>query len=148
MKKNLFLVFTALLTITLSVFAADWVQIYEKIYLDASSLSSYNYYANYNNDKLYSIWGKMLNDGKQNWKVLENYSGKKAWYNKTQWIVNCSKNEIAVKSTVWYDLKEDIIGNYDSNYLDWKSVTPETVGEGIYHTVCRATAPKIKIRSR
>ena len=144
MKKNLFFVLIALTTITLSVFAADWVQIYEKIYLDASSLNEYSYSLNYDNDRIYSIWSKMLNDGKEQWKILEKAAGKKVWYNKTFYVVNCTKKELATKSVIWYDLKDNVVDNYDSNYLDWRSVIPETVGEGIYVNVCRAVAPKFR----
>ena len=142
--KNLLLITVAILTMACCAFAADWIQIYEKQYLDASSLAPYSYNLNFDNDRLYSIWSKNLNDGTQSWQLLEKYSGKKAWYSKTLWVVNCSKKEIAVKSTVWYDLKEDVIDSYNSNYLDWKSITPETVGEGIYTDVCRAVAPKFR----
>ena len=144
MKKNLFLVLITLLTITISVFAADWVQIYEKIYLDASSLGQYNYNLNFDNDRIYSVWSKMLNDGTNTWKDMEKSNGKKIWYNKSLWVVNCTKKEFAIKSVVLYDLKENVVDSYDSNYLDWTSVTPETVGEGIYTDVCRAVAPKFR----
>lgn len=147
MKKNLFFVLITLTTITLSVFAADWVQIYEKIYLDASSLSPYDYNLNFDKDKLYSIWNKALNDGTEIWQELEKASGKKPWYNKSLWIVNCTKKEIAIKSVVSYDIKENVIDNFDDNYLNWQNVVPETIGEGIYTNVCRAVAPKIQIRN-
>lgn len=144
MKKNLFFALFALLTITLSVFAADWVQIYEKIYLDASSLSQYNYNLNFDNDRIYSIWSKMLNDGTNTWKDMEKSTGKKIWYNKSLQVVNCTKKEFAIKSVVSYDLKENVIETSDSDILYWQSVVPETVGEGIYTFVCRAVAPKFR----
>lgn len=147
MKKNLIFVSVAILTFTCCVFAADWVQIYEKIYLDASSLSPFDYYANYNNDRIYSVWSKWLNNGTETWKKLEKESGKKIWYNKTLYVINCTKKEFAIKSSVAYDLKENVVNSYNLDYLEWLSITPETVGEIMYTNVCRATAPQIKIRS-
>ena len=147
MKKNLLFVFVAILTFTCCVFAADWVQIYEKQYLDASSLTPYAYNLNFDNDRIYSIWQKRLNNGAVNWKEIEKEIGKKIWYEKSLMITNCSKKEIAVKSIILYDIKENAVFNYDYSTLDWTSVAPETVGEGIYNTVCRATAPQIKIKS-
>ena len=144
MKKNLFIIFTILLTITNFVFAADWVQIYEKIYLDATSLSPYKYdLYKYNDDRLYSIWEKKLNDGTSPWKDVEKLLGKKLWYNKSLLIVNCTKKEIATKSSIYYDLKNNVAYTYDNSYLDWISVAPETVGELNYTVVCSTVEPNV-----
>ena len=118
------------------MFAADWVQLYEKVYVDASSLSQYNYNMNFDNDRIYSIWSKMLNDGTNAWKDMEKSTGKKIWYNKSLQVVNCTKKEFAIKSTVSYDLNENTVESYDSGILYWQSVVPETVGEEIYLFVC------------
>jgi len=140
MKKNLLFVFAAMLTMACCVFAADWVQIAEKQYLDASSLTTYNYNLNFDNDIIYSIWQKRLNNGTENWKEVEKNIGKKLWYEKSLQIVNCSKKEIAVKSIILYDIKENAIFNYDYYPLDWQSIAPETIGESIYTDVCRTTS--------
>lgn len=135
MKKVFFSVFLSII-MAAPVFAADWVQIDEKRYLDDSSLSKYNYNLNFDNDKIYSIWSKFLNDGTQIWKELEKIIGKKLWYDKTLWVVNCTKKELAIKKSVYYDLKGNVADNSDDSYLDWSSVTPETLGETIYLYVC------------
>lgn len=126
------------------VFAADWVQIAEKQYLDVSSITPYNYDLNFNNDRLYSIWQKNLNNGTENWEEIEKNIGKKIWYYKYLQVVNCSKKEIAVRSIILYDLKENAVFSNDYYPLEWQSVAPDTIGEGIYTDVCRAVAPKFR----
>ena len=120
-----------------SVFAADWVQIGDKIYLDASSLSEYAYDLNFDNSKIYSIWKKGLNDSTDSWKNLEKNYKKKLWYDKTLFVINCSRKELAVKSIVLYDLNENVVDNIDNSYLNWSSIVPETNGEVMYSLVCR-----------
>ncbi len=136
MKKNLLFIFALMLI--LPVFAADWVEIYEKMYLDDSSLSKYKdkYSSSFDTDKIYSIWEKSLNDGTEYWKNAEKIQGKKLWYKKTLWVVNCTKKEIAIKSSVYYDLKENVVDSYEQIYLVWQSVVPETLGELKYSYVC------------
>ena len=140
MKRNLLFVLIALLTMACSVFAAEWVQIGEKIYLDASSVSRYEYRLNFDKDILYSIWKKSLNDGKDTWKNLEKKYGKKLWYDKELLVVNCTKKELAIKSIIDYDLNENVAGSYESSYLEWQSVVPETNGELMYALVCSAAS--------
>ena len=144
MKKNLLLITVAIITMACCVYAADWVQISEKQYLDVSSITSYNYDLNFNNDRLYSIWQKDLNNGTENWKEIEKNIGKKLWYDKYLQIVNCSKKEIAVKSIILYDLKENAVFSNDYYPLEWQSIAPDTIGEGIYTDVCRAVAPNFR----
>ena len=93
MKKNLFFILIVVLTIVCRTYAAEWFQIDEKGYLDVSSLASYEY--NYV-DATYSIWKKSLNNGTDTWKILEKMLGKKLWYNKTLFVINCTKKEIAM----------------------------------------------------
>ncbi len=97
MKRNIFLVFVMILIMSCCTLAAYWVQIDEKIYLHAFSLSPYNHHSNFDKDRLYSIWSKELNNGTEYWKNIEKKLGKKIWYDKTLNIVNCTKREIAKK---------------------------------------------------
>ena len=53
------------------------------------------------------------------------------------------KKEIAIKSTVYYDLKENVAYGNDYIALDWMSVVPETIGELKYNVVCSAVAPNV-----
>lgn len=142
MKKNklFILILTFLVTLNFAI-AADWVQIAEKTYLDASSLSQFKYF---DNDVYYSIWAKNLNNGTDLWKQLEKINGKKIWYNKTLWVVNCSKKEIGTKSSVMYDINENVIYNYEPLYPDWSSIVPETMGEVIYTLVCSTNTANIQ----
>lgn len=136
MKKNLFFVLLAILTLICRAYAAEWVQIGEKSYLDASSMSPYDYRLNFDNDGLYSIWKKSLNDGTDMWKNLEKNLDKKLWYNQSLLIVNCTKKEIAIKSSVTYDLKDKAVSSENLNLLEWRSIVPESNGEFIYTLVC------------
>ena len=77
------------------VFAADWVQIDEKTYLDSSSVHQYQYSLDNRNDRIYSVWLKLLNDGTQIWKEIENDAGKKIWYSLDLDVLNeLIKNQI------------------------------------------------------
>lgn len=144
MKKNLFFVFITFLAITCYVFAADWVQIAEKIYLDTSSLTQHKYDLNYDKDKLYQVWIKNLNDSTEEWKTLEELTGKKPWYKKSLLVVNCTKKEITEKSVVLYDLRENVIDYKTNSYLEWQSIPPETIGEDVYMKICRSTTTDIQ----
>ncbi|MBP3821686.1 hypothetical protein J6G99_08615 [bacterium] len=133
MKKNLFFVLIAMLTMASCVFAAEWIQIGEKSYLDVSSLSPYEYN---HTDVTYSIWKKSLNDGTDTWKNLEKILGKKLWYSKVLFVINCTKKEIGIKSAIHYDLNENVADSNEFIYLNWQSVVPETNGEFMYALVC------------
>ena len=138
MKKILYFVLILLFAVINFAFAADWVQIAEKVYLDESSLSEYNYRYNYDKDLILSVWEKKLNDGTQHWKDIEKILGKKLWYNNSLFVANCSKKQIAIKSSVYYDLKGNVAHSHENNYLEWHSIVPETVGEYEYMLVCSA----------
>ena len=138
MKRSLLLGAIIALLIAIPVFAANWVQIDEKMYLDASSLDVYNYGLNYNNHRIYSIWAKVLNNGNEIWKSREKQSSKKLWYDKVLYITNCSNRQIAIKSILTYDIKENLVEFDESNYIEWTSVAPETTGELVYTLVCKS----------
>jgi hypothetical protein len=145
MKKNLLFALIVMLAMACSVFAAEWVQIGEKSYMDVSSLAPYKY--NYT-DITYSIWKKSLNDGTDTWKNLEKRYGKKIGYNKALFVVNCTKKEIGLKSVVEYDLNEHVVDSYESIYPDWSSVVPETNGELMYTLVCSAANTNVQDADR
>ncbi|MBR6297689.1 MAG: hypothetical protein IKR34_00430 [Candidatus Gastranaerophilales bacterium] len=141
MKKNLFFaLFTLLFTINF-VMAADWIQIGEKLYLDASSWSQYDYYGK---DGFYSIWTKSLNNGDKYWKEVEGIFGKKLWYEKILYVFNCAKKEMAIKSSVYYDLKDNVVNSNENSILEWHSIVPESIGELKYMHACGAVPQSVQ----
>lgn len=135
MKKNIIIIF--LLFTMLPAFASDWVQISEKDYMDLASIDKYNAIGLYRDDILYTAWIKSLNDKSQFWINLEKMLNKKLWYSMSQYVVNCSRKEVATKHSALYDTKDAYI--YDKElYLKWESIVPDTNGEYLYSLVCSA----------
>lgn len=136
MKKK-FLTLIFVLFSAIPVFAADWVQLDTKLYIDNSSITKYKQ-LHYPDRNTYSVWLKWLNDKTSLWTKLEKISKKKLWYYKQMAIIDCANKEVAIRTTTYYDLAEKPVDkiNYEAYYLDWQSIVPESVGETIYHYVC------------
>ena len=136
-------VFIVLLSI-LPCFAFDWVQVDDqgKQFIDISSIQKYNYKYNSGSEKgyYYSFWKKSLNNNSEVYKKFEKIYKKKVWYSMDKIVVNCSNEQFAFKSGVFYDLNDEpIIGSSFENIdamLNWISIVPGTVGNNWYNYVC------------
>lgn len=131
--KKYFFTLTLLILVILPTFAADWFEIYPKIYMDNATYT-YN-----NQTKRAKMWVKKLNsvDSK-----IENINGKKVWYWKTYYEFSCTEQQFRILSSVYYDLQQNVLDNYDSPYNDfstfgWNNVVPDSIGEVLYQTACK-----------
>lgn len=136
MKKIIFILGSIGL-ISLSTYAADWVQTSQKTYLDKSSIIKYN---NTSRNNVYSFWAKYLYNDSEMDKYLEKRYNHKYWYLKSLVLMDCSAKERVVKSVTWYNLKGDVTYNGSTVYgdydLQWVPIIPESIGEVEYNYVC------------
>ena len=110
----------------------------EKTFIDLNSVEPFHETIRYGS-KIYSVWMKCLNKGTDSEKLINKELGKVFWYNKTQYLVDCSKKEISIKSIAYYDLENEPINGVSTIpdfRLNWNSIVPETVGEGLYFIAC------------
>lgn len=116
--KKILLLFCICLGFLLPVFAANWEQIDDKLYIDTDSIERYSERYETEGTRRFSFWIKSLNDGSSYFTKMEKAYGKKVWYTLSRDIVDCNEKTIANKSIVVYDLKSQVI---DSNeeYISW-----------------------------
>ncbi len=136
--KKILLVLYFCFNLTLSVFATDWKQIDDKLYIDIDSIESYSERYETGNTRKFSFWIKSLNDSSSYFTKIEKAYNKKIWYLLSKNIVDCNEKMIANKSFVIYDLKSQVI---DSNeeYIypgSWNSIVPDSIGELYYSNIC------------
>ena len=129
--KKFFVLLGLLLFFVTPVFSATWVQIGNKLYIDRDSISTYIDDYNSSNIEQKTFWIKQLNNGNDNFKKLEKTFNKKVWYVMYQWIVNTKNNTQTIKTTVCYDLKNEVIDYYTTPdvLLTWNRIVPGTNGE-------------------
>lgn len=144
LKRFLLCVCIIILSMTSSVYAADWVQLDVKLYADNSSIKKYMGLYSYERPNTYTVWLKWLNDKSSSWREMENISSQKLWYNKELAIVDCDNNEYAIRSFNYYDLKGQSVSELsgENSFLQWNSVIPESLGESIYSYTCSVAMQK------
>ncbi len=145
MKRILF-IFFVFFNFAVPVFAANWKQMGDKLYIDADSIE--HYFEKYGSDgtKKFSFWIKNLNDKSSHFTRMEKSYGKKVWYILSRNIINCDEKMIANKSIIAYDLKSQVIDSYEETLYagSWNSIVPDSVGELYYTHICLTkSAPKI-----
>ena len=122
--KNTFVGFMLLL-LALPVFAADWLEIDHKIYLDKSSIKH-----NYQTNEV-SAWIKILNDGN-----MQNVSDKKVWFKIINTSFNCSNKTYRNNSYNVYGLKGTVL--YSDNYgSQWETIIPDSNADYWFSIVCK-----------
>lgn len=108
---------------TLPVFAADWVEISYKTYIDKSSIKR-----DYNG---VTSWIKILNDGN-----MENISNKKVWYKILNNTFNCSNKTYKNNSYNVYGLNGTVL--YSDNYsTEWETIIPDSNAEYWHSLLCK-----------
>ncbi|MBR6099436.1 hypothetical protein IKP85_06785 [bacterium] len=126
MKKILILIL--LLFVTTPVFAAQWLELFEKKYIDIESIDVNENY------KIVKFWTKNLRkDPKEK---FPNYMGKMTdyWYSMNRWNIDCINQKSRIETYTVYDLKQNII--YSDNNVDWNPIIPETYADGYYRVFC------------
>ncbi|MDR1326869.1 MAG: hypothetical protein LBJ74_00525 [Heliobacteriaceae bacterium] len=135
MKKWYFILSLLALTI-LPALAADWVEIYYKMYIDSSS-HEYNL-----KTKVARIWIKALNSEGYN---IENINGKKVWYELKYQEFDCAKKQTLMLSSTYYDLQGRVLDSYENPYINaseslrqrsYSTIVPDSIGELLYETAC------------
>ncbi len=130
MKKKIF-VLVVLCSVVLPVFAANWKQIGEKEYIDASSIKPYND----RNKK--EFWVKSLYDGSL--KDIEIKYNIKIAYFINNYIIDCNNKTISLKSWAMYDTNNDwqLGENIPDKKMQKGKIVPETKSELYYKYVCK-----------
>ena len=131
MKKFIILSFVFLLSIP--VFAAEWVQVGDKEYVDKESIFQFNQYGN----EHISFWIKSLNDKSKLFVDFEKAFKTKVWYVKSLWEINCTQKKIIIRDKVVYDLNQNVIYSFDDTFSKWNKIVPDTVGDYYYNTFCK-----------
>lgn len=120
--KKIILVCLCLL-FTAPVFAANWVQVGYKSWMDLDSVK-------YGNDMV-NAWFKDLNPG--DWELSK---GKRIYYTLNNMTFWCSRREFSLQATGEYDLKENLIRTENYRGYQWESIFPESIGESKYNAAC------------
>lgn len=126
--KKVFIIFL-LMFLSMPVFAAEWVELFEKKYIDIESIDVNKNY------KIVKFWTKNLRkDPKEK---FPNYMGKMVdyWFTMDYWNIDCANKKSRIVSYNVYDLNQKIIYSDDKN-LDWNNIIPETYADGYYRFFC------------
>lgn len=121
--KKVFLIAT-IFCFTHCVFAADWVEITHKSYLDTSSIKI-------GNDGYINTWEKILNRGD-----FAPIDGKKVHFFMAYNTYDCKGNRLKTQTLIVYDLNGKVLKSYDYP-TNWSYVVPETNGEAFYKIICK-----------
>lgn len=137
MKKIVFLIVAIVVTFA-PVFARNWVEVANKVYIDADSVEPYIDEFNRQKPSEYIYWSKELNNGSQGYKDLEKDYNKKVWYTLNREIVSCSQKTLTLKVMVVYDLKGNLIEKTEvpSYAMQPSSVVPDSLGELLFNSIC------------
>lgn len=123
--KKILIVFVLMLFS--SAYAADWVEVYHKYYLDLSSFEKH-----YNNGGTYiTVWSKVLNDGD-----MKPRNNKKVWYSKSKEYYDCTNRKVGDSFIIYYGLDGKVLDRYDFGKPVYSEVIPDTVGETLWNYVC------------
>ncbi len=123
----------------LPVYARNWVEVTNKIYIDTDSIEPYINELDRIEKGKFVFWTKNLNDGTQNFKNFENEYNKKIWYVLDKEIISCNQKTLSVKTLIFYDLKGNVINNIEIPYFAHNaySIAPDSIGELFYNGICK-----------
>lgn len=127
MKK--FLIIILLLFFVSPVFASEWFEIFEKLYIDMSSLE-----VNPNKNTI-NFWVKALRKDSKD--TFPNREGKEIpyWYSINKWSLDCNNKKTRIEISAIYDLNGKVI--YSDEYIpEWNTIIPDTYAEGFYRLFC------------
>lgn len=131
MKNRIFIFLLITLIFANIAFAAEWMEIYSKTYLDVSSIKNgEDGYGEYKKTYRYA-WLKKLNNG--NVKPVNN---QKVWYILYYDKYDCTNRKTALQAAYDYNLKGEVIDSYISPIDSWLDVIPDTIGEIAFNAVC------------
>lgn len=132
--KKLLVLFILTILVTLPTFAAEWIQIHEKMYIDIDSIAQY--VDDYGNEvpNQYIYWAKVLNDGGSDFKDIEKICNKKVWFVMYKNVMDINKKLIKAKASIIYDLKGNVIDfrSYSDFKTQWHDIVPDTITNDEY----------------
>lgn len=123
--KKIFILFAVLLFAG-PVFATDWKEIFEKKYIDISSINQ--------KGNVISFWVKSLRKDSKDVFPLNN---KPYWYSISRWNIDCMFKKERIDVMTVYDLKGDLIYSDEYN-AEWNTIIPDTYSDGFYNLFCDA----------
>lgn len=122
MKKILILF--AVLLFAAPVFATDWKEIFEKKYLDISSIER--------KGDIITFWTKFLRkDAKEVFPI----NNKPYWFTINHWNIDCLNKKVRIDVMTAYDLKGDLMYSDEYN-AEWDTIIPDTYADGFYNMFC------------
>lgn len=123
--KKMFLVLSVIFFTSTMAFAADWVELYYKIYADFNSIK-------FTNNNHVIVWEKWLNDGY--FKPIDNQA---VWYIIQKEEYDCNNEQYRCLAWFVYGLKEQVLLDSDNSFSEWIPVVPDSVSEGLYNFYCK-----------
>lgn len=121
MKKIAILLFLFFTTGALCVFASQWAEVCDKIYVKIEK---------YESNKVY-YWVKILNKGK-----TKPINSKKVMHEMIYEVSDCSNNTIWLQNYYAYGPSGEVLDSSTSNYPDFQQIVPQSVGEALHNYVC------------
>ena len=120
--KKIFLTFIVLL-FPVSVFAANWVEVSHKVYVNTDNLIP--------SGKTQFFWVKWLNPG--DWDLVNK---QKVWYEMRYTKIYCMTAESSLSEVTIYDLNGKPIDSFSAYKEHRFKIVPESIGEALYDFVC------------
>lgn len=124
LKKLTFFLITLLILLFSSCFASNWLEIFDKKYVDFDSVTK--------KYDVVSFWTKNLRDDPK-----DKFMNKDYWFNLAHWRIDCNNKKSYIDELIFYDSKKNIIGApYKAGYPDWSAIIPDSYVEGYYRMFC------------
>lgn len=122
MKKIFLLIL--LFSLTLPTFSANWFEMFEKDYIDTTSIEVNT------RDRIVSFWRKTLRKDSK-----EKFNGKDYWFTMSYMQISCNDRMSNINYIAVYDLQNEVIssGNLGS---EWTKIIPDTYVDGYYRAFC------------
>ena len=124
MKKVLALFLVLLFTAP--VLAAEWKEIFEKKYIDISSIER--------SGDIITFWTKFLRkDAKEVFPI----NNKPYWFTINRWNIDCLNKKVRIDVMTAYDLKGDLMYSDEYN-AEWDTIIPDSYSDLFYRLFCIA----------
>ena len=121
--KKLLIVFLLIILSPL-VNAAQWIEIFEKQYIDFQSIELFP------KENIIKFWVKALRKDPN-----DKFADLDYWYTMSKWNLSCNSKQTRIESIAIYDLKQKIIFSDDTT-PNWNAIIPETYADGYYRLFC------------
>lgn len=125
MKKIFLIIFLNVFLLSNVCIASNWIEILEKKYIDADTISI-------NNMGYVSFWIKALRKQDEELALI----GKNFWYSLDKHTIDCKYKKISSEVIMIYDLKEKLIFSDELPSYQWHSIAPDTYADAYYNLFC------------